>query len=328
MQVVAQGKHGCIFSHPFDTLDNGREHMPKAATKLWHKPLLGKIFNTDTGFPREWELAQRIAAIDNKQEFFLYAIEKGLVDVENLREYTECTFLKAPKKAAYGQLIIPDGGVSLEAYVNNLKEPLSYVDGLKLLVPCFKGVQRLVKAKWLHQDLHAGNIVVDTKGRARIIDFGLMVCTDDAFDQKKNPYCRSPYYLHPPEYRIANAKPWSGEKSLYQRRASCNLTKSLWDVMVDAKLIELNEMYYKAYANYVKSNKKEGNTTKLERVIRKHAPRVDVYSLGVLMAWMAPAIEESERDKWYAFMSELLFADPRKRLSISVAVEKLTHITN
>ena len=323
MKVLAAGKHGCIFDRPLPMMNNESERMPKVHVKL--PKLLGKLFNADAGFEKEWELAKRIAVLDKKQEYFVYAIEKGTCNVDELKKHgSECAFLQNPKKAVYGQLIIPDGGVSLEAYISDRKKQLSYADGLRLLMPCFKGIQRLTRASWLHQDLHPGNIVVDDNGRARIIDFGLMVNSDDAFDKKKNPYSRSPYYLHPPEYRMD--KPWSGEKTLYERRASCDPNVSLWNVMEAAHMLDLNEMYYKAFANYMKASKKAGEDAKIARVLRKHAPRVDVYTMGVVMAWMAPAIVDADKEKWYALMVELLCADPRRRTSVTLALQYIQRV--
>lgn len=312
IRFKGQGRHGCLFlPAPILDLDtDDTERLKGIRRTVWQEAMLGKIFNSTANWEKEWELAKRMSRIDPKQSFFIYPVAKGVVSRKDLpRSASACAFLASPKKEAYGQLVMPEGGQTLQTYLEMKLargEKLSVAAALHLLRPCLLGVRRLIRHKWIHQDIKADNIVMKD-GETRIIDFGLMIPFGSAYDLKVNVYMRSPYYIHPPEYRMVLATQKGtrvgklyDEADLYSKKPALDPRISLWSSMTMAVPLEEWERAIHRLKESVEH-------------IHIFANKVDLFSMGVLMAYMSPIIKPAELAEWNTLMAKFLHPDPRKR---------------
>jgi len=103
-------------------------------------------------------------------------ITKKFNNIDN-RDYEPIT-INSPNFKLY-QLIEPYAGVSLTDFLSRQKPKYSYKEILRLLLNVFIGIQKLIEAGLIHQDLHIDNIVIGEDGIARIIDFDMMI-TDES----------------------------------------------------------------------------------------------------------------------------------------------------
>ena len=166
---------------------------------------MGKIIKVKNSVP-ELTMATIIKSINGWQRYFVVP-EDDSCDAKNFKSHRDeyekmCKVYRTTLDYQLTQLISPYAGVTIRNM--NL---LSSFDFLGSLRHVLEGVALLNKQGICHFDLHDGNVLVDTRGTFRIIDFG-SAFHGDTIDEKgvrRHLYAFSPEFPpQPPEMSMQN----------------------------------------------------------------------------------------------------------------------------
>lgn len=87
-------------------------------------------------------------------------------------------------------------GGHLEHHIRERKK-IPEIEALDLAIDVAEGLKAAKRAGLIHRDVKPGNILLDSKGRATLVDFGLALVTKDGFARASEIWA-TPYYV-PPE---------------------------------------------------------------------------------------------------------------------------------
>jgi serine/threonine protein kinase len=346
-KYLGEGTYGCTMDPAPQC--KGPEQSVSHNVKIERAATVGKVFTDGKHFREEWETAREIAAIDPKQQYFIYPVTACTTtpkDVRNVEGYGMCRNVsrKYPTPDSRGtinMIRLPNGGETMNHLVmHNLVSPTEL---LRAMLPVFKGVQKLGRHGIVHHDLKFDNILYDSSTKeCRIIDFGLKVPMDVAVSIN-NKYIHSNYWLHPPEYkmfvtmlnrnwkdmddadiRTAMARHLSVMRVHFHARDPHNLS----DVLLNGKVFAYCD-YEQAYLRYMRAMCKRKNISQKMEYIKKHPQKVDVYGLGVTLLYLAmyldftkvPAIKEHQ---YWGMIRNMVHPDPRKRWTITRCLREAT----
>jgi serine/threonine-protein kinase len=98
--------------------------------------------------------------------------------------------------------------------------PLSERDAVRLFIPLCEALEHAYEQGVVHRDLKPGNILVDSGGRARIVDLGLAFAEDDPALTAHGGTLGTPHYISPEQARDAKSADvrsdiWSVGATLY-----------------------------------------------------------------------------------------------------------------
>lgn len=333
-----EGSYGCTFSPPpkCSSTEVAIAKLPTRKTDV-----LGKVFKEERDMRKELAFGEIMARIDPRQKIFLYPASSCETTLRELRkdpQATKCSYTtsSAMTNDAFHMVKMKRGGVTLDQYLHTHRTtPHDFVEMMK---PVITGLKMLHKNGMVHHDLKFDNILYSPgKKVTNIIDFGLMQRQETVFDPSVNRYLYSNYWLHPPEYRIAQqvhshpSKPTDDDG-----RALCQEVMTTIDVYFEdyapATLRELivNQAfrytcaYEEAFLGYMKAVWR-AKGSKLD-FMRKQAHKIDIYSLGITMIYMSQLLHfrgSGARVKWMEAMKLFVHPDPRKRPSASRALSIL-----
>jgi tRNA A-37 threonylcarbamoyl transferase component Bud32 len=91
-------------------------------------------------------------------------------------------------------------GPSLAAHLRK-DGPLSERDAVRLFIPLCEALEHAFEHGVVHRDLKPGNILLDTTGRARIVDLGLAFAEDDPSLTSSGATLGTPHYISPEQAR-------------------------------------------------------------------------------------------------------------------------------
>lgn len=81
--------------------------------------------------------------------------------------------------------------------------PMSERDALRFFIPLCEALEHAADAGVIHRDLKPANILVDSSGRARIVDLGLALREDDPTASLQGGTLGTPHYISPEQARNA-----------------------------------------------------------------------------------------------------------------------------
>lgn len=333
-----EGTYGCTFSPPPQCSGQQTSIAPLPKKK---GQILAKVFRDIDDLDEEWRFAKQIAKIDPKQRVFIYSAARCATSSKNVRkdrQASECSIVnQAPDNATLHMALMKKGGVTIEEFALS-KGGISLKEFIFAVLPIIDGIDMLIKNKIVHHDLKFNNILYDPKTRVtNIIDFGLMIPMTGAFNKRLNPYLFSNYWLHPPEYRIAQyayehyrSGPSTEECYAVARDAIATLdvyfdnrTKETIKSGITQYTFQSEYEYEEAFVHFMSSvfNRRKGKAA-LD-YLAKYANKIDIYSLGIMMVFLSSYLKFRDTNERKEFMSVVKFfvhPDPRKRPSPKKAV--------
>lgn len=363
-KYLNEGTYGCAFtpSFPCGGDDNMRMmpgYVPPPALRdakgRAKKPKeVSKVFSNVDELEQEWQQAKRIAKIDPHQRYFVYATSRCTVPREKVtdkKEARQCTLLHkntarhAPVPAAAARIAMlkmPFGGEPLDRYVQ--KHTPTVREVLRIMLPVFEGVQRLVRCRFAHHDLKGNNMLVqaDQEGlmQAKVIDFGLSMPTADLISPSKNFYLQSDYWLHPPEYRTLVHAYMHGDISAGDAAALLSKDLHMLDTQISrhdkhtlAGLVIPVFFTYEEYADasaawrrQVAVHARRGPDATVAFIQKHAATRVDVYSLGITLMYLSQFMDMKKSDDaakkgLIQLVRHMVHPDPRQRWSASAVLK-------
>ena len=289
-KVIGEGSYGCV-------------HKPSLICKdkdIKYKNKVSKLMKTENA---EIELSEydKIMEVDNNEDFFISKPEICVpkLTVKNLMSIEKCRDFNIINIDDYSLLVIPDGGMDLNKFVENIKTMENnkhnrdkimefWLSGHVLL----KGIKEMLEKSIIHHDLKPGNIVYDPKtNKLKFIDFGFMDYTTNIIEKlgdSEHSLAR-PYWYFPFELSLLNRKVFNKvSKSKDKKRRSLfnNLIKNkiydteshmeMFYLMVDDDDVFIKENTQIFY-NFFMSLKKDQYNNYIEKTVNS----IDIYGLGV-----------------------------------------------
>lgn len=165
-RLLGTGVYGCTF----DPAPRCNTHKNIIRT-IDGLPAVGKIALDDTR--SELAIGQRIMSLPSASDYFAlpnYSC-KPVMPVDD-PDAPKCNILSNVNAMTHAtELIMPSAGETLLEWSSDLKRLAdNYLPIFKHLL---EGMKKYQDAGFIHNDIHQGNILIDKKGVARYIDFGL-----------------------------------------------------------------------------------------------------------------------------------------------------------
>jgi serine/threonine protein kinase len=305
---------------------------------------MAKVFRRESDMEKELEFAKVLQEVDPAQKFFLYPIAHCATNVGEVRkdrDATKCSYVQDAVQNSTHMLYMVTmvkGGSTVEDHV--MKHRLTPAEFVAVITPVFEAVRKLSKHGYVHHDLKFDNMLYnDAHKKTHVIDFGLMQRMKTLFHPDNNRYIFSNYWLHPPEYRIAQRL---YDKPLYHptkddfRSDVESIGETLDIYFDDSAPTTLRDLiiqqvfnnriceYEEEYINYASSIwRAKGSKT---RAMYKHADKVDIYSIGITIVYLSQFLEfpsNLARAEWMQKLKIFVHPDPRKRPGPTKAIKVL-----
>ena len=160
-EIIGEGSYGCVFDPPLAC------EGPIQAIK---KGSVGKITELNEA-NNEYEISLTLKEMPYSEEYFVLinnvCVPKARAK-QNDKTVSKCKVIEGVKITSTIQLIMPFGGKPLIKLINTINSNDLHTIGQKLL----EAGTLLLLAGVVHSDLHIANILIDSSGKLRLIDFG------------------------------------------------------------------------------------------------------------------------------------------------------------
>jgi len=165
-RLLGQGVYGCTFE-PAPACAGG-----PVFKEIGGLPAVGKVTTDD--IRAELTAGQRIMRLPLASQYFALPSQgctaaMPLID----KDASSCGVVEEARVTGQklSLLVMPNGGQDLYSWAHNL--PLLAANYLRLFKHCLEGMIIFQSAGYVHNDIHMGNILVDSRGVGRYIDFGI-----------------------------------------------------------------------------------------------------------------------------------------------------------
>ncbi len=164
--MLGKGVYGCTFK-PAPRCAGGR-----VFESVGGRPAVGKVSDTDLG--REVRYGREIMSLPLARNYFAAAVAECKPDMPVTdADAGRCDVLRdAGFFTKFSMAVMPDAGTTLQKWTaaDLMRAAANYE---QLFVHLLEGMVIYQGAGFVHNDVHWGNILVDERGVARYIDFGL-----------------------------------------------------------------------------------------------------------------------------------------------------------
>jgi len=316
----AQGAYGCIMKQP----------LP--CKKMKSKPSnLGKLASQKNA-AHEVEVSNELVSIPDVDLYFVRTRDGECSKEELDTYYTQykgtCEFLNTIREKNLDQVLTPYAGVTVRDYP--FKGSFPFLEQLK---HCLTGLKHLHAIGYGHFDIHSANILIDSKGVMRYIDFGKSYKGDSMTmaDVGHFKYPFTPEFnWQPPEFALMNAiqkgvDQTEALRTVVEKKGAFRLTESMLGLRVESQSAELQEFW-----KYSSSAQEKDWVLFFKLYWRK----LDVWSLGVVFLEILKVLFHHEsfvKEVWprdsvrsIAVLKGMLQANPRERFSVEQCLAALS----
>jgi len=160
-EIIGEGVYGCVFDPPLECEESSPQHKPGSVGKI---ESLGEA-------NEEYAFSLGLREIPYADEYFVLidsvCVPKARTKQTN-KSLSKCKSIQGLKLPSTLQLTMPFGGKPLIKLINTINPNNLDIVGQKLL----EAGTLLLLGGVVHSDLHLANILIDSAGKLRIIDFG------------------------------------------------------------------------------------------------------------------------------------------------------------
>jgi serine/threonine protein kinase len=161
--LIAQGAYGCIFDKPLECKRKGKKDKSTKIAKL----------TEDIDANQEINIANELRDLPLANNYFILADPESCtvkpIEKQDEEDIDDCNFLERVNLQYTKQIYMNYGGKAI--YSMNLHPSQFHL--LKFMIHMLEAAGTLLLGGICHYYIHPGNIVVDTKGGYRLIDFGM-----------------------------------------------------------------------------------------------------------------------------------------------------------
>lgn len=317
--LLDEGTYGCVF-YPSLKCKKGAKTDGKVSK-------LTRIVNSEF----ELDVADKLRKLPDWEKYYILSYEDNCSrrELEKIyEEYkTKCDFLERVKSGQLIQLISPFGGKSLrEYYFPSTFSVLGFLGHLA------EGVRKMHEIGYGHFDIHEGNVLIDSIGTARLIDFGKSMEGDKVDEDKlyRHTFTFTPSFVwQPPELAVMNAIQEGQPDHLAIQRVieKKDVFRSIQSILKTP--IAEQEYKLRNFINFSVS----AQSRRWDAFFRHHWRKFDIWSLGVITIniishlLIRPEFIEKvwkkEGDILLRVLKGMLVADPRERFTIEKVVSLL-----
>ena len=347
--LIGDGAFGCVYTPP---LPCAKKQTKPASSSLSSRRDVTKVFNDTEEMQAEWQMSELISKVDPKQEYFIYATNQCDVKTSELEaqartqpagsKYTTCSAVDflSMHDTTVPSLRMPYGGHPFHDWLVARKGKITVVELVRLLIPVFEGLKLFSKHGLVHQDIKANNILIDSHGKVRIIDFSFTVREADLLDVHINKKVASSYWVLPVECRI--------RKLLARRTLVTSITSGDIQRLVeneeslinhtfksaDYKSMKYIKRYFWAteeYEAHIKASVQRAMTQKTSLgAWGAYGNRVDIYGFGLILLWASQHTStfanptSAQKQSWTGFTAlvrHMTCPDAKKRATATQALK-------
>lgn len=315
-KYIGHGTTGCVF----------KSHLKcKDVNNI--KNSIGKVFIDKAEYDEESRSVEIVKRIDPNNEFTVPLLGK-CDEVQYFRRtdnVASCKMIKENSQdpKTYKQLIYRYGGKSLETVMEGNGTLNSFWKILTAFEPILKGIEKLTKESMVHLDIKPPNLLM-LKDKLYLIDFGLLSSNVEVFKTNRQQILLDDYMWYPPEFKAYMSNNKGTIETLLKRyldnfeMGDALIRRGIKSILNSANGKQQLEGFYN------------------DKVSRKEyvqfAPKVDVYSLGIVFAqlfvwsgymrkvYSRPCQNSVLRDHIRTMIKGMLNCDPRNRSSIQQVV--------
>jgi hypothetical protein len=203
-KLIGQGTYGCVFSQPLFT--KRQHHLSQK-----DKNKVGKITQA-VDATTEIQAARVLRAVPNSIDYFLLP-DVNSISVPLSPEHQKDPDLKkceAIERYGFDKMLhfkLSMGGPNLRETLNTLKAPATFPI-YSFMCHLFEAGSLLTLHRYVHYDIHSGNILVSKDFVPRLIDFGVAIPIDDLTSENLDWRWKNyaPFFsAEPPEVTLITA---------------------------------------------------------------------------------------------------------------------------
>ena len=204
-KLVGQGTYGCVFSAPL--LTKKQHHASRK-----DKNKVGKITQAIDA-TSEIQATTALSSIPNSIDYFLLPDAHSISVPLPLNQQTEPDLKKCDAIEKYGfnkmlHFKITMGGPNLRQTLDTFKASASSFPLHSFMCHLFEAGSLLTLHRYVHYDIHSGNILVGKDFMPRLIDFGVAIPIDDLTEENLDWRWKNyaPFFsAEPPEVTLITA---------------------------------------------------------------------------------------------------------------------------
>ena len=316
-RILGSGKSGCVF-----------DPAPPCAGGTVFKSL-GKLVREDVS--SELRIGRQIMRLPTASAYFSAATQVCVPETPvRDPDASKCEMLTKPEKFdnyPLGLLAVQDAGITLDDYAQGNLQRL--IDNYKhIAIHLLEGLVVLHKNGIVHNDIHAGNILVDRLNVARFIDFGRSFKINEIRkweDVNLSKRFSPSYVLHPPELHTwtmirAGIQPSVGIRQMLEKREYYQLQDRFPERFpLESAILEFiqRDPILKKRQEALRA----GDNTQASKAggefIRTYGKGFDLWRIGIVLFWMW----NENLLPWLGFQRTRLYLE---RASIMRAIAGLT----
>jgi len=159
-KLIGKGTYGCIFDPPL-----------LCKKKQFDKGDIGKLSTTED-LERESNAFKVLQGIKESSQYFILphaSCTPKIINNQVDNDIDKCDFLSRADPSDLKQVATEYGGNDLRKFNLKSKDNISFFSLMKQLL---EAGSLMVLHGYVHYDIHAGNIVVNNKNNAKLIDWG------------------------------------------------------------------------------------------------------------------------------------------------------------
>lgn len=343
LKKLGEGSYGCVVSQPLKCSD--KEKMITGKKQL-EPNQVAKLFYNKDDYRDEVRLSKLVKKIDPSETKLLIptsacAISKHTLEKpENVNAIMKCEKITnqdseyqyyentnqsiIPNKV--WQLKMPYAGVNIDKALDEYKNRITVKSFMKMMTPVFEALVLLKDHNLVHQDIKLDNVLVNKK-KALLIDFSLMLPFKEIYTMSNYYRLKRKYRPFPPEYYLTSlVMKYGSELNGVETQSVLKKTISEKYHHHIEKIAHYFEPFYTSDELHQHKEYKSLLSAIIKNidVMRKYADKIDIYSVGILIADLSKYHIKSPltNAEFVEFMRGILHPDPRLRTSAEDALNQ------
>ena len=280
--MIAEGGFGCVF-HPA---------IPCSTDEGEEDEYISKIVKKDFNSENEIKMADKIRKINNWRSYFNVVTNSCDTDISEIDagERDKCeSFKKYPEKefVILRMPYIKGSPLAIHLSDDKLNELTRQRENLQGYIFLLEGIDKLINARIVHNDIKSGNILFDTSIESPIIiDFGLSFEVSEKSGlfpvknfNEKNIY--KYFYIYAPDYYL-----WAPEIHLinYLLHVSRYINKDTLKTIVN-DIVDKNKIFQTYFSKAFTASYKKALLEEFYFLLNKYSKPIDLINALIKDGW-------------------------------------------